>query len=109
MGARDYVIQRSSQIDQGKADVLTAIGSLHTTQRKVMELRQVVQVERLKESDSALATAMLENVRSMSMLEAAFDAVVNAVEALPPSFEAVDESEKRLEAALPSTAPPGPP
>lgn len=113
MGARDYVTQRSDQIDQGKTDVLTAIEGLHAVQRVVMTLRQKVQVERLRESDGALSNAMQENVAQLAGLEKAFDAVVGAVEALPQSFEAVDAAEKRLAAALPSTvAPPssgGPP
>ena len=112
MGARDYVTQRSDQIDQGKDDVVTAMESLHSVQRVVLTLRQKVQVERLREPDGALANAMQENVAQLTGLEKAFDAVIGAVEKLPTSFEAVNAAEKRLEAALPSTEPPsssGPP
>lgn len=109
MGARDYVTQRSSQIDQGKDDVLTAIREVHKVQREVLKLRQVAQVERLLEPDPALMNAMDENVKMLAGLERSFDAVVNSIEALPVSFEAVDAAEQRLEAALPSTSPPGPP
>lgn len=104
MGARDYITQRSNQIDQGKADVLIAIGSLHTVQRSVLALRQTAQVERLKETNDALARSMEENVNQLQGLEQAFSAVVGAVEVLPASFAAVDVAEKRLEAAVPSTS-----
>ena len=109
MGARDYVTQRSSQIDQGKDDVLDAIEGIQETQGIILSLRQKAQVERLREPDDALATAMEQNVVDLAKLEQAFNAVANAVEALPASFAQVDASEKRLEAALPSTSPPGPP
>ena len=108
MGARDYVVQRSSQIDQGKTDVLKAIRDVHKVQREVLKLRQVAQVERLLESDTSLANAMEENVKMLAGLERAFDAVVDSVESLPASFESVDRAEKRLEAALPSTTMSGP-
>ena len=104
MGARDYVTQRSSQIDQGKDDVLTAIEGLHAVQLVVMTLRQKVQVERLRESNGALSNAMQENVAQLAGLEKAFEAVVGAAEKLPTSFESVDAAEKRLEAALPSSS-----
>lgn len=103
MGARDYVNQRSSQINKGKTDVLTAIDELHTVQRTVLELRQKVQVERLREVNTSLASAMEENVGQLLVLERAFEDVVSAVEGLPPAFAQVDAAEKRLEAALPST------
>ena len=106
MGARDYVTQRSSQIDQGKTDSLTAIGNLHTIQRTVLRLRQRAQVERLRERDVALSRTMEQNVSELKVLEAAFDAVVGTVEGLPDAFAKVDAAEKRLEAALPSTTPP---
>lgn len=112
MGARDYVTQRSSQIDQGKQDALTTIESMHSIQRVVLELRQKVQVERLREPDVALANTMEQNAKELKALEQAFDAVVNTVEGLPGAFANVDAAEKRLEAALPSTEPPssaGPP
>ncbi len=109
MGARDYITQRSSQINQGKTDVLTVLDSMHTTQRTVLSLRQKAQVERLREEDSALANAMALNVSELEVLEQAFDAVVGKVEGLPDAFARVDAAEKRLEAALPSTTPPGPP
>jgi hypothetical protein len=106
MGARDYVVQRSSQIDQGKTDVLKAIKEVHKVQREVLKLRQIAQVERLLESDTSLANAMEENVKMLAGLETAFGAVVSSIESLPASFDAVDYAEKRLEAALPSTTPP---
>ncbi len=106
MGARDYVTQRSSQIDQGKTDVLDAIGNLHTIQRTVLRLRQRAQVERLREGNRALAVTMSTNVSELEVLEQAFDAVVGTVEGLPDAFARVDAAERRLEAALPSTAPP---
>ena len=112
MGARDYIAQRSSQIDQGKIDALTTIEDMHGIQRVVLELRQKVQVERLREPDVALANAMEQNATELEALEKAFDAVVNTVEGLPGAFAKVDAAEKRLEAALPSTEPPssgGPP
>lgn len=106
MGARKYITSRADKIDKGKADVLTAVESLHAVQREVLELRQIAQIERLREPDTALVNAMEENVSMLTGLEGAFDAVVGAVEKLPTSFEAVDRAEKRLEAALPSTTPP---
>lgn len=112
MGAREYITQRSDQIDRGKSDVLSAMDSLHTIQRTVLTLRQKAQVERLREPDTALSNAMEQNVAQLKGLQQAFDTIVGAVEALPQSFEAVDAAEKRLEAALPSTKPPssaGPP
>lgn len=110
MGVRDYVAQRSDQIDQGKDDVLTAITSLHATQRTVLELRQKAQIERLREPDDSLAVAIQENIASLRVLEKAFTDVVDAAEALPFGFSQADAAEKRLEAALPSTnGPPGPP
>ena len=109
MGARDYVAQRSSQIDHGKVEVLKAIRNVHVVQREVLRLRQVAQVERMLESDASLAYAMEENITMLTGLETAFGAVVDSIEKLPTSFEAVDGAEKRLEAALPSTSPPSPP
>ena len=112
MGARDYVTQRSDQISDGKIDALTAIDSMHTIQRTVLELRQKAQVERLREVDNALANTMELNVTELKVLEQAFDAIVGTVEGLPDAFAKVDAAEKRLEAALPSTVPPsssGPP
>lgn len=105
MGARDYVAQRSSQIDHGKVEVLKAIRNVHVVQREVLRLRQVAQVERMLESDTSLVSAMGENVIMLAGLEKAFAAVVDSIEKLPTSFEAVDRAEKRLEAALPSTTP----
>ena len=112
MGAREYITQRSSQIDQGKIDALTTIEDMHGIQRVVLGLRQKVQVERLREPDTALANAMEQNATELEALEKAFDAVVNTVEGLPGAFAKVDAAEKRLESALPSTEPPssgGPP
>ncbi len=106
MGAAEYIAQRSSQITQGKADTLTTIGEFHALQRKVLTLRQSVQVERLKEPDRALMLAMEENVAAIQLLEDAFDGVVDRVEALPSAFLAVEAAEARLEAAMPSTEPP---
>lgn len=101
MGARDYLTARSSQIDQGKTDVLKAIKEVHKVQREVLKLRQIAQVERLLESDTSLANTMEENVKMLAGLERAFDDVVLSIEALPPTFAHVDAAEKRLEAALP--------
>ena len=106
MGARKYITSRADKIDKGKTDVLDAVEILHTVQREVLGLRQIAQIERLREPDTALANAMVENVSMLTGLEGAFDAVVEAVEKLPTSFEAVDRAEKRLEAAMPSTTPP---
>lgn len=105
MGARKYVTSRADKIDKGKINTLEAVESLHAVQREVLQLRQIAQIERLREPDTSLANAMEENVSMLTGLEGAFDAVVGAVEKLPTSFEAVDRAEKRLEAALPSTAP----
>lgn len=101
MGARDYVTQRSDQINQGKTDVLSVIEEIHKTQITVLTLRQKAQIEQLREPDSALANAMEMNVTQLAKLEAAFNAVVGAVEKLPSTFLEVDFAEKRLEAALP--------
>lgn len=106
MGAAEYLIERSSQITQGKADTLTTIGEFHVLQRKVLALRQIIQVERLKEPDRALMLAMEENVAAIQLLEEAFDGVVDRIEALPTAFLSVEAAEARLEAAMPSTEPP---
>ena len=109
MGARDYVTQRSSQINQGKKDALTGIGDFHTIQRTILSLRQSAQVERLREPDTTLANAMELNVSELKVLERAFDSIVDTVESLPDAFARVDAAEKRLEAALPSSSGGGPP
>lgn len=106
MGARDYVTKRGDKVNQGKADILTAIEGVHAVQREVLELRQTAQVERLREPDASLVNAMDENLSTLTGLERAFDSVVNSIESLPASFLAVDAAEARLEAALPSTEPP---
>ena len=108
MGAREYITQRSDQINDGKNDALTAIDSMHKIQRTVLELRQTAQVERLREPDNALAKTMELNVTELKVLERAFDAIVGTVEGLPDAFAKVDAAEKRLEAALPSSSS-GPP
>ena len=104
MGAREYITQRSDQIERGKSDALTAIDSMHKIQRTVLALRQKAQVERLREPDNALAKTMELNVTELKVLEQAFDAIVGTVEGLPDAFAKVDAAEKRLDAALPSSS-----
>ncbi len=104
MGAQEYVTQRSTQIDQGKTDVLSAIDKVHKTQRVILGLRQTAQIERLRETDAALRVTMEDNVSELGLLEEAFNAIVGTLEKLPTTFAGVDAAEQRLEAALPSTS-----
>lgn len=106
MGAAEYIAQRSDKITQGKADTLDTIGEFHVLQRQVLALRQIVQVERLKEPNASLSVAMAGNVGAIEQLEEAFDSVVDSVEKMPAAFLAVEAAEARLEAAMPSTEPP---